>query len=808
MCSRFHVVMVCVYRLCVPGFMLSLCVSIGYVFQVSCCHGVCVSIGYVSRGGSDSDDSSDMDMDTLISLVSQNNKRTTSDPVGLRRIMEERKEERKERKEREERKKNEKGEGEQEKNMKYGTMSPLRKNKKKERIEEKVGGVGDQREKDTEAGGEVNSGKQRGAENGAMQEDDREREDESAKKEREGKERKGEEERRGGERKGEEERRGGERKGEEERGGVERKGEERGGVERKGVEERGGGEVRGAMTEEHRSVSEEASDSCRTDSRFMTSISSDSLDALEEDDLIACSSSLPHPHPPFRLTVEPPHPQPHPREGASSPQGGAGEWKGDVGGEWRGGVEGECRGEWRGGGGEYRGGGRGRRSGNGAWVNSHHSPMTPDSMNSEPVTPVVDPSENLNYAELSLMLEYLPSPPEASDDEDEEEKREERRRSNEGTGQEVLSVSGCPRSSSSSLMDCVFTFEQSDARHYYNICPNVTPDSTRSLTHPHPETEEEEGGGEEEEQGALLTLEPVPILQPPPGFGDSSSDEEFFDARDRIASPEDPTSGTVSRDFSTEMTSGMTQQSVSLSDIRISLAEGTRHEREAGREGETSEEGGGRDMFSRLSRKRSKKRRSFMQTDFTSTVSFPGPDQNQGRNRNPDHLPDQYLDLAQNRTESSDESQQLSLDPEPSEQSQNPCPTVSSLSHAEGEASQLESKPILAKPSPEGSHRGPGEPRVLGNPKGNPRAPDNPKGGLHRSSRNRRQSMETEPDMMESKSVTALVTAASLSITAVRCRVEPDGKESPDRRGDGEEVEGEMEGVEKQGQDHSHVTCF
>uniref|UniRef100_A0A8C7N3L5 FERM and PDZ domain-containing protein 1 n=1 Tax=Oncorhynchus kisutch TaxID=8019 RepID=A0A8C7N3L5_ONCKI len=417
---------------------------------------------------------------------------------------------------------------------------------------------------------------------------------------------------------------GGERKGEEERGGGERKEEEeRGGGERKGEEERGGGEVRGAMTEEHRSVSEEASDSCRTDSRFMTSISSDSLDALEEDDLIACSSSLPHPHPPF------------------------------------------------------------------PWVNSHHSPMTPDSINSEPVTPVVDPSENLNYAELSLMLEYLPSPPEASDDEDEEEKREERRRSNEGTGQEVLS---------------------SDARHYYNICPNVTPDSTRSLTHPHPETEEEEGGGEEEEQGALLTLEPVPILQPPPGFGDSSSDEEFFDARDRIASPEDPTSGTVSRGV-------------------ISLAEGTRHEREAGREGETSEGGGGRDMFSRLSRKRSKKRRSFMQTDFTSTVSYPGPDQNQD----------------------SDESQQLSLDPEPSEQSQNPCPTVSSLSHAEGEASQLESKPILAKPSPEGS------------------------------SRNRRQSMETEPDMMESKSVTALVTAASLSITAVRCRVEPDGKESPDR---------------------------
>uniref|UniRef100_A0A4W5QSH9 FERM and PDZ domain containing 1b n=1 Tax=Hucho hucho TaxID=62062 RepID=A0A4W5QSH9_9TELE len=530
----------------------------------------------------------------------------------------------------------------------------------------------------------------------------------------------------------------------------------------------------------------------------MTSISSDSLDALEEDDLIACSSSLPHP--PFRLTVEPPHP--HPQGGASSPQGGAGEWRGEGGeggsGEWNGRIGGEWRGgEWRGGGGggECRGGGRGRRSGNGAWVNPHHSPMTPDSVNSESVTPVVDPSENLNYAELSLMLEYLPSPPEASDDEDEEEKREERRKNNEGSGQEVFSVSGRPRSSSSSLMDCVFTFEQSDARHYYNICPNVTPDSTRSLSHPHPETEEVEGGGEEEEQAALLTLEPVPILQPPPGFGDSSSDEEFFDARDRFASPEDPTSGTVSRDFSAEMTSGMTQQTVSLSDIRISLAEGTRDEREEGREGETNEGGGGREMFSRLSKKRSKKRRSFMQTDFTSTVSYPGPDQNQERNKdgNPDHIPDQYPDRAQNRTESSDDSQQLSLDPEPSEQSQNPCPTVSSLSHTEGEASQLESKPILAKPSPEGSHQGPGEPRVPGNLKGDPRAPDNPKAELHRSSRSRRQSMETEPDVMESKSVTALVTAASLSISAVCCRVEPDGKESTDRRGDGEEVEGEME---------------
>ncbi|CAB1327069.1 unnamed protein product, partial [Coregonus sp. 'balchen'] len=497
-----------------------------------------------------------------------------------------------------------------------------------------------------------------------------------------GGERRGEEERGGGERRGEEERGvgeeergGGNRRGEEERGGGERRGEEergvgeeeRGGGERRGEEERGGGEVRRATTEEHPSVSEEASDSCRTDSRFMTSISSDSLDALEEDDLIACSSSLPHP--PFRLTVEPPHPQPHPRGGASSPRGGAGEWRG---------------------GGGRRGGGGGRRSGNGAGVDPHYSPMTPDPVNSERVTPVAE--------------------------------------------------------------------------------------------------EEEGGGGGEEEQGAVLTLEPVPILQPPPGFGDSSSDEEFFDARDRFASPEDPTSGTVSRDFSAEMASGMAQQTVSLSDIRINLTEGGSDEREEGREGETTEEEK-EDEAERCSPgSLGKDRRNG--TDFTSTVSYPGPDQNQERNWdwNPDHVPDQYPDRVQNRTESSDESQLLSLDPEPSEQSQNPCPTVSSLSHTEGEAFQLESKPILTKPTREGSHQGPGDPR----------APDNPKAELHRSSRSRRKSMETEPDVMESKSVTALVTAASSSITAVRCRVEPDGKESTDRRGDGEE--GEMEEEEGGGE--------
>lgn len=56
--------------------------------------------------------------------------------------------------------------------------------------------------------------------------------------------------------------------------------------------------------------------------------------------------------------------------------------------------------------------------------------------------------------------------------------------------------------------------------------------------------------------------------------------------------------------------------------------------------------------------------------------------------------------------------------------------------------------------------------------------------------------MEMEPDSMESKSVTASMKAAAPGITVVRCRVDPDGKECSDRRGDGKE---EVEGLEDTG---------
>lgn len=219
---------------------------------------------------------------------------------------------------------------------------------------------------------------------------------------------------------------------------------------------------------------------------------------------------------------------------------------------------------------------------------------------------------------------------------------------------------------------------------------------------------------------------------------------------------------------------------LSLSDIRVSVTDPDKDGKaEEDRKGGGDEEGGGRETLFQL-RKRSRKRRSFMETDYTSRVSYPEPD------------PESRQDLVSNRLHKNflaeaNDAQMLSSDPEPSEQTQNPSPTVSSLTHSEGEPAQLESKPILSKPRP----HGPGCPRGFGTHE-QTRDPQPP-------ARTRKQEMEMEPDAMESKSVTDLVKAASPTITVVRCRVDPDGKECADRRGDGkEEGEGQKgEGTEE-----------
>ncbi|KAF7663218.1 hypothetical protein LDENG_00216790, partial [Lucifuga dentata] len=547
------------------------------------------------------------------------------------------------------------------------------------------------------------------------------------------------------------------------------------GTQKDGQESKEGGGEEVQATEEQPSVSE-ASDSCHTDSRVLTSPSSDSLDALEEDDLISCSSSSIHPCPdtplqshahiqssyqihlyshrhaqPHFLTPPPAHS--HPLIYLTSHD------------------ELEDRGE----------GGESMRTNNGADSQLLASVSTSTSLDHTQKCSGNPCSEDssLCFVELSRLVEYLPSPPEASEDEEGEEEELRRmkllkemeetvRRADEGGSaggegnflEHPLSPS---TSSPSSHMGFVFNFEEGDASCYYKLCSNITPDSAHSLSHPlhNKGRKEEEEQGMEGDEAKVVDLQVIPFLQPPPGFGDSSSDEEFFDASDRFTSPEDPISGDMPRDFCTDMKLDLLS-TLSLSDIRITMA-GVAGKTEDDK-GRPEEAGGGRETLFQL-RKRSRKRRSFMETDYTSTVSYPEPN----LKSKPDPVSSR---LQKNLLSQGNDGQMLSSDPEPSEQTQNPCLTVSSLTHSEGEPAQLESKPILSK----GSFGSQGHTR------------DPPA-----SSRNKKQEMEMEPDSMEFKSVTDLVRVIPPTITVVRCRVDPDGKECTDQRGDGKEEGEEQE---------------
>ncbi|XP_070684291.1 uncharacterized protein [Pempheris klunzingeri] len=506
--------------------------------------------------------------------------------------------------------------------------------------------------------------------------------------------------------------------------------------EKIGRESKLGGGAELQATEEQPSVSE-ASDSCQSDFRVLTSPSSDSLDALEEDDLISCSSSSIHPsdhsqthahnhsslklHPYSHRRVQPHLLAPPPAHSHPLIHLTAQDTEEEV-----------CR-----------------RSGDGA----DPQLLTPTSYIEKCSANLCSDDNSLCFAELSRLVDFLPSPPEASEDDDNEEEELRRRREvlkeMDNFKEHLLTPSP---SSLSTHMEFVFNFDQSDARCYYKLCSNITPDSARSLPCP---LQHNEGEGWQEVEGdeaKATNLEPTPILLPPPGFGDSSSDEEFFDARDRFTSPEDPTSGAKPRDTCSEMKLDFFS-TLGLGDIRVSVTDADKDGKtDEGRKG-VDEEGGGRETLFQL-RKRSRKRRSFMETDYTSRVSYPESAQDQASHR-------------------------------PHKNLLNPSPTVSSLTHSEGEPAQLESKPILSKPR---SH-GPDPPCSLGSHE-QTRDPQVPP-------RTRKQDMEMEPDAMESKSVTDLLKEVSPTITVVRCRVDPDGKESADRRGDGKE---EGEGQEKTGE--------
>lgn len=222
----------------------------------------------------------------------------------------------------------------------------------------------------------------------------------------------------------------------------------------------------------------EASDSVQTDSRFVTSMSSDSMDALEEDDFLTYFSTNSVSELNVRdhyLNVDTLAPC------SSQPDCQDSDFNDELG--------------------------------------SIEFPATED--------------EFLYNAALSSIADCLPSPTEASEDEYSEQGHEE---DEQEAPEDVFESIEPP------YRESVFSFNQGDAQRYYNICANVTPDSghihsnTVSPHHTHPKTKEE----------AKKETESVPILLPPPGFGDSSSDDEFFDAQERFI-PEEPLSAPMTK---------------------------------------------------------------------------------------------------------------------------------------------------------------------------------------------------------------------------------------------------------------------
>ncbi|KAK6494286.1 FERM and PDZ domain-containing protein 1 [Huso huso] len=382
----------------------------------------------------------------------------------------------------------------------------------------------------------------------------------------------------------------------------------------------------------------EASDSCRTesheDSRLNLSFSSDSIDALEEDDLVACSSSWPEflqIHDPYLLQMLQ---QDKHKDGENEAS-----------------ATGECP-----------------AMNDTSFCCSQHSQMA------------------RSLTEQAKALHDQPSLAEQ-------------------TGGNDLNYF---------TFDCMFRFEE-ETMQYYNLCANVTPDSAldRNMDSSNPaevlQATTEQKYTVNDERETLKTLVDVMILEPPPGFGDCSSDEEFFDAPERLTPTDIVTGAGAERDIddvdicSTDESNNALPRTVRFSDIGISVAE-------------------------REKEKKSRKRRSFLETDYTSQVSFPSE-----ASKSKEHL-------CYYKKEPLTSHEHLSL-------------TTSSLRSTEGEPAFLETKPITLR----GSQR--------------------PAASKKLSS----EQMEMEPDTMETKSVTESLKGMS-SILAIRCQSDPERKEGSDEK--------------------------
>uniref|UniRef100_A0A8C6HLB1 FERM and PDZ domain-containing protein 1 n=1 Tax=Mus spicilegus TaxID=10103 RepID=A0A8C6HLB1_MUSSI len=251
---------------------------------------------------------------------------------------------------------------------------------------------------------------------------------------------------------------------------------------------------------------------------------------------------------------------------------------------------------------------------------------------------------------------------------------------------------------------------------YYNLCSSISPGSHLSDSGSE-STASRQGaappqwcqqGWMEAQSGSMLESLGLPAL-PPLAFEGGSSDEEYYDAADKLTPP-DTLSGPRAAD-----PSAMRLQSQS----RTRGSEESLHPGPEG--GEPSRQGGVKKYAKSL-----RKRRSFLQTDHTSQVSFP-------------------LEASASQENTDDV---CYYDREPYLNLTAPSPTVSSLQDMQGEPGLLETKAL----------------------------------GLLASLRETKSTnpasriMEMEPETMETKSV---IDSRVSSISAIRLRIDPSNTENP-----------------------------
>ncbi|KAM9507312.1 FERM and PDZ domain-containing protein 1 isoform 2-T4 [Guaruba guarouba] len=156
---------------------------------------------------------------------------------------------------------------------------------------------------------------------------------------------------------------------------------------------------------------------------------------------------------------------------------------------------------------------------------------------------------------------------------------------------------------------------EKDTMGYYNLCYSISPAGSverSKISHsPQRSPWKDESAQEGVPCGAGLTVEASnPILEPPPGFGDTSSEEEFYDAADRLSPPDALAGYNITSQESTDNCSCMLKKPRCYNLGESLMTRQTTREKH-------------RNEKEMTYAKSLKKRRSFLKTDYTSQVTFP-----------------------------------------------------------------------------------------------------------------------------------------------------------------------------------------